>query len=732
MVRIPIRAQLLLMSVFLLAIPYVGYQYVWELESYLRTGQEQTMIGTARAIASALHEREALFDSPATKRESVRPGTDLYAVPIRQAIKLDGDFTDWRDAQPIVRHYDARYRIDDAQAPLAQPVSLTFDHTVGSYQGYVYAMFAVKDNVWIRRPANALGIAQNDHLMIAMSDTSGNITRYAIAPRQSGWVNGFKLAPEANSYQILGNENRIQGQWVETAEGYNIEIRFPQAMTAGNLAFAMVDVDESVTASVVSIIGTSDPNKQQELGTIATQSGAIERLLTSLQYTRSRVWVVDKHLRVLARAGDIQSATGINAGNRARSQSSWWAQIEERWLLPLYYLVLTQPSNDFIDELENAFALEGNEIAQALQGDASALWRLSPDNKAVILSAAHPIFIDEQVMGAVVVEQTTHGIRTLRNRALEKLFHVMLAITFVAIATILFFAARITNRIRKLRDATETIIDDSGRIVGTLPEVPRYDEIGDLSAAFSGVITRLTHYTQYLENMASRLSHELRTPVAIVRSSLDNLMTIEQNESQRAYTQRALSGIERLSRILTRMSEATRMEAALVSENKVKFDAIDVIRTCSDSYSALYQTHPFEFTSKIATVYLNGIPDLFAQLLDKVINNAVEFSTPGSPIRIHTWLESQYFCLSITNYGSQLPSGMEQELFQSMVSIRQVNDPQDTSVHLGLGLYIARTIAKFHAGELRITNLADKSGVCVLGKFKLDHNAQKSEPSKPE
>ena len=56
--RIPIRLQLMLMSTFLLAIPVIGYQYVWELESYLRSGQEQTMIGTARAVASALHERE--------------------------------------------------------------------------------------------------------------------------------------------------------------------------------------------------------------------------------------------------------------------------------------------------------------------------------------------------------------------------------------------------------------------------------------------------------------------------------------------------------------------------------------------------------------------------------------------------------------------------------------------------------------------------------------------------
>ena len=61
--RFSIRLQLLVLSLFLFAIPWLGYKYVWELEQYLRIGQEQTMIGTARAVATALHERPALFDS---------------------------------------------------------------------------------------------------------------------------------------------------------------------------------------------------------------------------------------------------------------------------------------------------------------------------------------------------------------------------------------------------------------------------------------------------------------------------------------------------------------------------------------------------------------------------------------------------------------------------------------------------------------------------------------------
>lgn len=77
--RFSLRLQLALLSLFLLAIPWLGYQYVWELEEYLRAGQEQTLLGTARSVATALHERPALFDSQAAYLQNVRPGTDLYA-----------------------------------------------------------------------------------------------------------------------------------------------------------------------------------------------------------------------------------------------------------------------------------------------------------------------------------------------------------------------------------------------------------------------------------------------------------------------------------------------------------------------------------------------------------------------------------------------------------------------------------------------------------------------------
>ena len=97
------------------------------------------------------------------------------------------------------------------------------------------------------------------------------------------------------------------------------------------------------------------------------------------------------------------------------------------------------------------------------------------------------------------------------------------------------------------------------------------DEVGDLSRSFSRLLGRLAQHHGYLETMASRLSHELRTPIAVVRSSLENLQLDPLPEQSQAYIERANAGLTRLTRILSRMSEATRMEQALASTERNNF-----------------------------------------------------------------------------------------------------------------------------------------------------------------
>ncbi|RZP31863.1 MAG: proteobacterial dedicated sortase system histidine kinase, partial [Alteromonas sp.] len=451
-----------------------------------------------------------------------------------------------------------------------------------------------------------------------------------------------------------------------------------------------------------------------------TPSPEIERILAGLKYADSRVWVVDKHKRVLARAGDIQSATGIEVDEKETSSNTIWHWLESEWLLPLYYQILTRPPADFIDELDDAYALVGQDLGTALNGQPDSLWRLSPDNKAIVLSAAYPIFIEGNVMGAVIVEQTTNGIRTLRNRALEQLFHVILAVMTIGTLGLLLFATRISNRIRSLRDNTEAVIDDNGKIIATLPVSNQRDEIGDLSRSFADVLSRLQQYNSYLENMASRLSHELRTPIAVVKSSLDMLTQVNDADQQAVFVERAQSGVNRLSTILNSMSEATRLEQAIQQEDLEPFDLVKVISGCIAGYEHAYSHRRFSFTHNADTARILGSPELTAQMFDKVIANAVDFSEKESEIQVSITVKDKQAELTISNTGPLLPEGMRSQLLQSMVSVRKENDVQNaSSPHLGLGLYIANIIMTFHKGQLSLFNRKDSTGVVVSARFPL-------------
>ena len=119
-----LRAKLVLLSGFLFAIPWLGYQYVWEMEKYLRQGQERTLIGTARALATALHERPKLFDVQASFLDSVVKGRDLYAYPINEAIRLDGQLEDWDDYTQHTLHYAEDHLIEGNRPYVAVNINL--------------------------------------------------------------------------------------------------------------------------------------------------------------------------------------------------------------------------------------------------------------------------------------------------------------------------------------------------------------------------------------------------------------------------------------------------------------------------------------------------------------------------------------------------------------------------------------------------------------------------------
>ncbi|HEY5900256.1 MAG TPA: ATP-binding protein [Burkholderiales bacterium] len=426
-------------------------------------------------------------------------------------------------------------------------------------------------------------------------------------------------------------------------------------------------------------------------------SAEMELILKSLARAESRVWIVDQNQRLLALVGDLKK----------RMPEDESLDFATRLVHPVVVRLLERPTEDFDDSLPESEIASGTVAVSALQGVPARRLRESVDGRATILSASAPIWSGEQVAAAVVAEETTNTTRSVYNRALEQVVAVTLIAFLAGGLTLLAFASRLSTRLQRLRDEAEAAIDSQGRVRKVLSGSTASDEIGDLSRSFSTVLERLAQYNSYLENMAGRLSHELRTPIAVVRSSLENLRLHPLPEDAGIYLTRANDGLKRLDTILTRMSEATRLEQLVRESQKERFDAREVVR----GGALAYPQRRFEVEVPPSPVWLRGAPDLYAQMLDKLVSNAVDFATGDEPIRINLQAKGSEAVLTVSNRGPRLPEAMAGKLFESMVSVRGTKGAGEP--HLGLGLYIVRLIAEFHGGSASAMDREDGSGVVM-------------------
>ena len=708
-----IRFKLVLVSSILLVIPWLGYQYILEMEDYLRRGQEQTVLGTAQALATALNERPELFNegsySPARRSE------DLYVYPIFSPLSLvDGSLVDWGEYQ----QYEVEYGRQDYLRTTLNPArfyrkdnSVQFKSMVGEFDGFLYAYFKVTDEHVVYRDEDALTVHRSDFLQVSMLSTEGDVlNRYVIAPYGPDTIYPYRVQDD---YTEPAYEERIVGQWYETELGYTVELRIPMEVLGERLGFAVFDVDDPVNREISTVVATYQVDDGKRLGSLRLPTPEIDRIVAGMGHNNSRIQVVDRSRRVLLTVGDIQTATGLQLPDTSggREANKYWLYAQNRILDPLYYQILAKPSNDFIDELYSDVSREGAHIDSALQGLPLTQFRTLADTETRLLGAAHPIIANGEVMGAVVVDQNMNGLRTFRNQAMEQLFNTILAVMLIVALGLFFFASRISSRIRSLRNQAEGIIDETGRVQNTIVASGNSDEIGDLSRSFSSIVERLTQYTSYLENMSSRLSHELRTPVTVVRSSLENLGMNQQAEGSAVYLERAEEGINRLNLILTNMSEATRLEQMLQTSEKEKIDLKEVITGCVEGYKLAYPDSCFELDVPNYNVHINGVPEYIAQLLDKLIANAVEFSYADHPISIYCRTLREHAVFKVSNAGPFLPDEMKDRLFDSMISVRPQGKQKQP--HLGMGLHIARLITDFHSGEIRAEDRTDREGAVI-------------------
>ncbi|MCW8890311.1 MAG: proteobacterial dedicated sortase system histidine kinase [Sedimenticola sp.] len=681
-----IRFKLLLVSLTLLAIPWAGYRYIQETERFLRQTQETMLLSTAQAVAAILHDAPALLPPLRNSTDSSSEPL-IYLNRLNQPIQLDGYKEDW------LPYLDNSERYPNQE-------NWQFEVLSGEYGSHLYLLIHVKDDQVLHLPPAATRMDQGDYVQLTIQQSNGQLVDYRLATPAPGWVTAHQMPTRRGDPYPVRREDRIQGEWQTSEHGYTLELRIPQYLVGDRLAITVADLDDASQPETRTISSILPDINAPVLGRLIRPDPEIGRLIGGLQHENARIWVVNNQRLVLAKRGQLQPTDISLVASETPLPSL---------MQLLMRLILDQPSEHFEDEFSRSTRLSGEEIESALAGRQQTRRRSTPDNKAVILSAAWPIESKQGIAGAVLVEQTTNKILSLQNQALEKITGITLLLFLLTGMAILGFATLLTRRIRRLSRQIEAAVTADGRIQAELKPDRATDEIGDLSRSFSSVLNRLSEYNRYLEAMASRLAHEFRTPLTIVKSSLENLNDTRDPDTQSRYLLRAEEGIERLGLILHRMREATRLEQQLMQTEIVAFDINAMLGMAIEGYRQGFPEARFDYQGVAKPLFIKGAPDLISQALDKLISNAVDFHQPESSIElILTSHGNGTIKLSICNQGPALPPGMEQELFASMVSIR---DAKQGEPHLGLGLYLVRLICEFHGGKASARNLDSGQGV---------------------
>ncbi len=678
--RMNLRRQLLLVSLLTLVLPWAGCQFIRETESALREGQQQMLAGTAQAIADSLAQfpREFLVDGRAAEYSA----DQLYAHVLPSAPVIDGYFDDW--ALP--------------ETSLA---------TLAGNEAVRYVLGTFRQNLFLYVDV------QDDNVVYALP--GGDRTLHSDRVRVVTAAEDFVFAPEAPGSLVPlrhaaddppAEETRIAAQWQVKpqqgagAGGYRLEARLPRQLSGGAVGLVVTDTDRA-DAPGVRLASFEGPLP----GRLVTPSPLLQSVAMGYTQPGLRLLVTDKAGWRLAEAGSVSTA----AVGAPESGASGWMRLA-------YNLLLEPGDAPELARPDPSGREQQPYIRQALDGEPATSWFRSLDSGRAVVAVAQPVWSGTVQTGAVVLQQGTDAILSLTNEALARLLGFTLIATLAVAAALLGYASWLSLRIRRLSGAALHALDRDG-VRTDLPSIDARDEIGDLSRSFSRVLRQLGDYNAYLKSLASKLSHEMRTPLTIVRSSLENLEHEPLSEEGACYTARAREGAERLQKILAAMSEASRVEELIEHAEPESFDLGSTLAAAVAAYAGAWPKRRFRFDSAPGDAPFHGSPELIVQMLDKLVDNAVGFSRDGDEIAVGLSGADGQHVIRITNPGPPLPERMRGQLFDSMVSVR----PESPGKHLGLGLFVARLIAVGHRGTIAGFNV--EGGVCFEVRLPMEEQA---------
>ncbi|MEM9725550.1 MAG: stimulus-sensing domain-containing protein [Pseudomonadota bacterium] len=358
------------------------------------------------------------------------------------------------------------------------------------------------------------------------------------------------------------------------------------------------------------------------------------------------------------------------------------------------------------------------EVYEALNGRDASAERVNSE-KELILSVATPVQRVKTVMGALVLSTQGGDIDEIVSQERIAILQVFVVAFLVTVLVSLALARTVAWPIRQLALAAERSGGgDGGPLNPERIDIPdlseRRDEIGHLSSALRRMTVALYSRIDAIETFAADVSHEIKNPLTSLRSAVETLRGARTADQREALLGVIEHDVRRLDRLVTDISNASRLDAELVREQRESFDLSRLLTLIADASAC--QAEPREVTVRLngceTKKTLRGLEPRLAQVFHNLLDNAISFSPERSVIAV-TLAEAELsrrpaFQVTVTDEGPGVPQDNLESIFERFYSERPSGE--EFGRHSGLGLSICRQIIDAHGGRIWAENRKDRSG----------------------
>lgn len=443
-------------------------------------------------------------------------------------------------------------------------------------------------------------------------------------------------------------------------------------------------VDERLAQSsseavlIASAIDNAPPSAREALiGELGSESGA-------------RIRLFDAENKLISDSWRTSGATFvINSAAEKR-----WQRDVARWL---------DDAVDFVVDADTLPRFTG--FYSVTPGADRVTLRLAPDRTHIFSAQAH---LPHSRMIHVLIDKNARDIRRIVRADRSTLGYLLLATIALSVLLSLYLGRTIVGPLRALsRAATRVRVGRDREVM--VPRLPsRIDEIGTLARAISDMSHALRQQIDATAMFAADVAHELKNPLASLNSAVETLRSVDTPVLRDQLQDIIGDDVRRLDRLISDISELSRIDARL---SRVKFESIDVADLIASILSTRHLRNPdasvpiaFARPSMGATS-ICGEPAQISRVIENIIDNAVSFSPPGATVRVATTRDGNDVVIMVDDDGPGIPENRREAIFERFHSDRP--EGEAFGQHSGLGLAIARAIVNGHDGSINVAPRGD-------------------------